>query len=367
METNDRYSRRGFMKCSVAAAAAGSLVGGTGRPVEAAEAKAQRVFPRWRGFNLTHFFTKNSDQRPHEDYFRWMRDWGFDFVRLPMSYETWTEADDWYKVRESTLAKIDRIVEWGRRYGIHVSLNFHRGPGYCVNPPAEKKSLWKDAEALEAFLWHWRLFAKRYRGIPSQRVSFDLINEPSRPDERNMTREDYVRVMKVTTEAIRAVDPQRLVIIDGLAWGRDPVPELIELGVGQSNRGYDPMEISHYKASWVRGDRFPDPVWPDTEGKAHKWDRKRLEEHYQPWVDLARKGVGVHCGECGCYNKTSHAVFLAWFRDVLDILTEHNIGFALWNFSGSFGILDSGRADVDYQDFHGHKLDSGLLALLRKY
>jgi hypothetical protein len=77
--------------------------------------------------------------------------------------------------------------------------------------------------------------------------------------------------------------------------------------------------------------------------------------------------VGVHCGECGCWNQTPHSVFLAWFGDVLDILTSHNIGYALWNFQGDFGILDSRRRDVDYQDFHGHKLDSQLLQLLQKH
>jgi len=47
--------------------------------------------PRWRGFNLLHSFTAKSDCDPQEDDFRWIADWGFDFVRLPMSYRLWTE------------------------------------------------------------------------------------------------------------------------------------------------------------------------------------------------------------------------------------------------------------------------------------
>jgi hypothetical protein len=82
---------------------------------------------------------------------------------------------------------------------------------------------------------------------------------------------------------------------------------------------------------------------------------------------LAKSGVGVHCGECGCWNKTPHEVFLAWFGDVLDILGEHKIGFALWEFVGSFGILDSGREDVNYVDWYGHKLDKKLLDLLMRH
>jgi endoglucanase len=46
---------------------------------------------------------------------------------------------------------------------------------------------------------------------------------------------------------------------------------------------------------------------------------------------------------------------------------EAGIGWALWNFRGPFGILDSERKDVQYEDFHGHKLDRKMLELLEKY
>jgi len=35
------------------------------------------------------------------------------------------------------------------------------------------------------------------------------------------------------------------------------------------------------------------------------------------------------------------------------------------SFRGSFGVLDSGRKDVAYEDFRGHKLDREMLDLLR--
>jgi hypothetical protein len=78
------------------------------------------------------------------------------------------------------------------------------------------------------------------------------------------------------------------------------------------------------------------------------------------------QGVGVHCGECGCWNKTPHNVFMAWFTDVLSILKAGNIGFAVWNFIGDFGVLDSGRTDVAYENWYGHKLDRKFLDLMRK-
>jgi endoglucanase len=80
---------------------------------------------------------------------------------------------------------------------------------------------------------------------------------------------------------------------------------------------------------------------------------------------LIHQGVGVHCGECGCFKRTPHEVFLAWFRDLLEILTGHGIGLALWNFRGAFGVLDSGRSDGAYEDWHRHILERKFLELLR--
>lgn len=329
----------------------------------------QTGLPRWRGFNLLEMFTTKSDCNFQEDDLRWMSDWGFDFVRLPMCYTLWTKGDDPYAIHEPALESIDRVVSWGEKYGIHVCMDFHRAPGYSVNRERQEPfNLWKDQEALDAFCFHWQLFAKRYKGIPNERVSFDLVNEPCSPDNPDfMTREDHERVVRATVKAIRDVDPGRLIIADGLSWGNDPLPELADLGIGQSCRAYVPMGISHYRASWVSSEGWMEPTWPGNVQNGEYWDRAKLEAHYQKWIDLAAQGVGVHCGEGGAYNQTPHGVFLAWFRDVLEILTAANIGWALWNFRGSFGVLDSGRSDVEYEDWHGHALDGKLLNLLREF
>jgi endoglucanase len=317
-------------------------------------------------------FTTRSDGEFREDDFRWIAGWGFDFVRLPMCYLLWVEDGDPFKVNEAALARVDRAVDLGRAHGLHVSLNFHRAPGYSVNRErVEPFSLWKDERALEAFCFHWETFARRYRGVPSEALSFDLVNEPPRPSPEGMTRADHERVMRAAVGAIRKVDAERLVILDGLSWGNDPSPELADLGVAQSCRAYLPMGLSHYKASWVGGERWPLPEWPGALQGDEPWDRPKLVAHYDRWAKLARPGAvklnGVHCGEGGAFNHTPHAVFLRWLRDVLEILTERGIGLALWNFRGPFGVLDSGRADVSYEDWQGHKLDRKLLDLLREF
>ena len=169
-----------------------------------------------------------------------------------MDYRLWIKDGNWEEFDEATLAEIDQAVAWGEKYGIHVCINFHRAPGYTVASPPERTSLWTDAETQRVCAEHWAMFARRYRGIPSTRLSFNLMNEPGRS-----TPKVYVAVVRKLVEAIRREDPQRLIIADGLQWGNVPVPELRDLHIAQATRGYTPMEISHYKASWVNGESFP--------------------------------------------------------------------------------------------------------------
>lgn len=380
-------TRRNFVRGSASLTAAAALArpqslwaaSPTPAPTE------RRPLPRWRGFNLTNFFQAFSRGEEgqgtiREDDLRWIRDWGFDFVRLPMDYWMWVDSDwpqtrklrpdDMMKIKESALEKVDRAVELCRKYGLHLSLNFHRAPGYCINDPArEPLSLWKDPAAEDAFVHHWDLFARRYRAVPREALSLNLVNEAPRPREGYMTRDDYARVMARATEAIRKQTPDRIVIVDGLDVGTVVASELIPLGVAQSVHAYWPAGISHYRASWVdRDGKFPMPTWPlkHPDGSIQA-DRQKLEAYFAPWGKLMQQGIGVHCGEAGCYNKTPYEVFLGWFTEVMDILKSHHIGYALWNFRGSFGILDSGRADIQYEEWHGHQLDRRLLELLRQH
>lgn len=354
-------TRREFLTRTTTAVLAGSAIpalAATQAPVSASH------LPRWRGFNLLEKFTKRNDGNPAfaEADFVMMAEWGFDFARLPMSYLCWSDSGDWLKLREEELRHIDAAVELGRRYDVHVNLNLHRAPGYCVNPPKEPLDLWKDEKALEACAYHWGHFAKRYKGIPNERLSFDLLNEP--PDITELV---YARVVTTLTEAIRKEDPQRLVIADGLRWGNSPALSLAKLGVAQSTRGYHPMQLTHYKASWVRGDGWPEPTWPLKQGdKLIDKDALR-EDRIRPFQQLQKLGVGVHVGEWGVYNRTPHQVALAFMRDYLELWQEAGWGWALWNLRGSFGILDSQREDVKYEDFRGHKLDRQMLELIRRF
>lgn len=507
-----RYGQRAALAAALAwfPLAAGLRAAPNPPPLPAA---TPEKLPRWRGFNLLEKFMQPSGNKPFaEADFRMISELGFNFVRLPMDYRLWIKNKNWEEFDESVLKEIDQAVEYGRKYGVHVCLNFHRAPGYTVARPAEARSLWTDPEARRVCALHWATFARRYKGIPNERLSFNLMNEPAGVEEKI-----YAEVARQLVEAIRKEDPNRLIISDGLEWGRKPILSLRDLRLAQATRGYTPMEISHYQASWVNSAGFPRPAWPapqsvtgilmspakpegshpliingpfdqetvvrlhvatvsaaarlvaEADGKkiwekhfqcgpgegewkkadfkpqwkiyqnlydrdytfpvpvgtrelklqvkegdwmqitelgfkpagaareealglAMDWGKKPApfrfapgapggpfldlkmkgrewlyEDGIKPWKEAQAQGIGVMVGEWGAYNKTPHEVFLRWAEDCLKNWQEAGFGWALWNFRGSFGVLDSGRGDVQYEDFQGHKLDRKLMDLLQKY
>ena len=155
--------------------------------------------PKWYGFNLLEYFSTGPDWMKYfpykndgmflEDDFRWIRDWGFNWVRLPMDYRFWTDSQDLFKIHEQKVVPIDRAIRLGEKYGIHVNVCLHRAPGFCVldtldesltgiHITREKTSVYTDSKTLDAFVYQWTYFADRYKGISSDKLSFNLVNEP---------------------------------------------------------------------------------------------------------------------------------------------------------------------------------------------
>ena len=350
-------NRRDFLRLSLATSA---LAVATASAAPASGITPAHL-PRWRGFNLLEKFVAETKKKFVETDFAWMQEWGFDFVRLPLDYRCWAKQTDWLTIDDAELKDIDEAVAFGKKYGVHVNISFHRAPGFSVNQIVkEPASLWDSEDAQAAFALHWRTFANRYKGVPNTRVSFNLVNEPDTVPE-----EKYVRAATRAIEAIRAEDPNRLIIADGLMWARLPVKSLVPLHVAQSTRGYEPMRISHYHANWIGGaDKWETPNWPLKVGD-DVFDKERLRKAFAPWKAIEEQGTGVHVGEWGAHNQTPHDVVLAWMQDCLDLWKDAGWGWALWNLRGSFGVVDSGRTDAQYEDFQGHKLDRKMLELLQ--
>lgn len=513
MKLTDLFSRNPLIALALSALLpAFPAFAATATPELSALPASAKHLPRWRGFNLLNRFDQGWSNRPFsEDDFKMISELGFNFVRIPMDYRTWIVGGDWNKLDETELKKIDEAVAWGRKYHLHVCLNFHRAPGYTVNSPKETTDLFSQAEPQAVCAKHWAAFAKRYKGIPSSELSFNLLNEPAGSDIASVA-----KVETLLAQAIWKEDPNRLVIADGYDYGNIPVTQLVPVGVAQATRGYQPFGLTHYKANWVAGsDNWAVPLWPVVKFNAYlygtdkkdltgplvfegtiakksdlvihvntvsrlanlivladgkavltkklapgegagewktsvykpEWkiyqnvydkdysapipagtkrveisvsegdwltfdrmviapsdgsapstltptgsdwgvkqgtlyldasgklaggtdalDKKFLwDKNIAPWKTLEAMGVGVMVGEWGAYNQTPHDVVLKWMKDCLENWKEAGWGWALWNFTGDFGVLDSNRSDVVYEDFHGHKLDRKMLELLQSY
>ncbi|MDI9499026.1 MAG: cellulase family glycosylhydrolase [Bacillota bacterium] len=334
----------------------------------------QSVLPRWRGFNLLGAFLCDSPGFFAERDFQLIGELGFNFVRLPMNYTFWIRNNDPFAIDEAKLGFVDDALGWARANGLHVQMNMHRAPGFSVaRDRIEPFSLWTDREAQDCFRLHWETFARRYQGVPASELSFNPINEPCDVDAAT-----HDAAVLPAVAAIHAIDPERLVILDGLDYGTVPMPGVArQTGgrVAQSCRGYNPHHFTHYLAGWTQQPAGQGvPSWPfqdpnfAADDPAGRWDRGRLFAFYRDWAELAAAtGTGVHCGEGGCYRHTPHEAVLAWLEDWLDALSVYNIGYALWNFRGPFGILDSERGDVRYEDWNGERLDRRMLSILQAH
>jgi endoglucanase len=192
----------------------------------------------WRGFNLLGFFNKDASPGAYEESdFAWIHELGFNFIRLPLDYRFFTKSLDPMTLDQMALSGIDQAVEWGGRYSIHVSLNLHRAPGYCVNRiESLPATLWTDAAMQSRFVEMWGLLGARYRGIGSDQLSFNLVNEPG-----DVPPDVYVSLMGRTIAAIRQQSPQRMILVDGLKWGSIPTTNLAGPGIVLCTRGYYPF------------------------------------------------------------------------------------------------------------------------------
>lgn len=315
---------------------------------------------RWRGVNLLDLVSWQGEgaAAPHysrED-FAMLKDFGFNFARLPLDYR--------FLKNDAGFAALDEALKFGKDFGIHVQICLHRIPGYCSEGmlPGEM-SIFEDAATLARACKIWRRLARRYKGVSNDALSFNLFNEPLYMDE-----EKYAPVARALVDAIRQEDAERFLVADGLGYGRIAPASLSDaprLGFGW--HCYDPFFVTHHKTPWNDPSGVSEtPRWPVDDRTPRSWlaDETLLSKG---WGDVLKNGVFVYAGEFGVYSETPHDVALALMEDQLRLWKELDCGWALWGLYGGFGILDSNRADVEYEDYRGHRLDRKLLDLLQRY
>jgi hypothetical protein len=75
-------------------------------------------------------------------------------------------------------------------------------------------------------------------------------------------------------------------------------------------------------------------------GRDH-WDADRIESVMKQAAEWARRrGVPLVCNEFGVYRAYSDAQDRdAWIHDVRTALEHNGIGWTMWDYSGSFGVV----------------------------
>jgi endoglucanase len=261
-----------------------------------------------------------------EEYFDFVRDAGFDFVRLPVrwfAHTTYVGYDDGgtsYLIDPEFFARVDEVIGWALDRGLAIIIDFHHYEEIMNEPH------------LERFLFIWDQIAEHYKDYPPQ-VMFELLNEPN----GNLTAPLWNLYAHYALEVIRGTNPTRDVIIGPVNWNS-------YFWVTTLDVPNDPHVIMtfHYSDSFhltyrsTDGQAWFGDIWPNNE------ERKReITRDFDLVADWAqRHDVRILLGEFGVYNKADRDSLVHWTEFVRSEAERHNFAWAYWEFGSGFGVYD---------------------------
>ncbi|MCW4468091.1 carbohydrate-binding protein [Flavobacterium sp. MFBS3-15] len=240
-----------------------------------------------------------------------LKAWGFNSVRLPMHYNLYTLPIEQEPVAgqntwlEEGFQRTDQLLEWCEQNQIYLILDMHAAPGgqgkdaniSDYNPA--KPSLWESEANKQKLIALWAKLAERYKNEPWI-GGYDLINEPNwafTGSNQNGCDENSnapLRTLYVAiTNAIRAVDTNHIIIIEGNCWGNN-------------YNGMFPLWDTNMTLSF------------------HKYWNANTVGAIQGILNLrTQHNVPLWLGESGENSNV-------WFRDAISLVESLNIGWAWW-------------------------------------
>ena len=233
-----------------------------------------------------------------------------------------------------------------------------------LHPDSEFKArLAKDDSSVQEFADFWRALAQHYSTWDAERVFFEILNEPEMSD-----RYRWYGVQAKLATAIREGAPRHTMIAAGARWSDDDelvfLEPLRDPNVIYNFHFYEPHIFTHQGATWgayfwhwVKGLHYPSSPEsaaktaagvPDAAdrlaviryGQDH-WDAARIDAEITQVAEWARqRGVPVVCNEFGVFRDyVDPRDREAWIRDVRTALEKHGMGWAMWDYSGNFGVV----------------------------
>lgn len=294
--------------------------------------------------------------------------WGMDHIRLPIDEEQmWDEQGN---PQPEAWELLNAALDWCEAAGLRVVVDLHIIRMHHFLTGKESR-LWTDPAAADEFADLWRDISGRLAGRSTDKVAYELLNEAVAADS-----EDWNRVSHHVIDALRELEPDRTLVLGSNNFNN--VMTYDELRIPNDDNlmltfhFYYPMPITHYHAGWTSTRCYAGPVkypgvaieeedfrlaeeGPDKQ-ELMSWndyfDRDRMVEHLaQPLAARKRTGFGMFCGEFGCYTEAPLEARRNWYRDILDVFDEHDLGWSHWNYKGKgFGLVDADGKPADFAD-----------------
>ncbi|MGC2539103.1 MAG: cellulase family glycosylhydrolase [Candidatus Sulfotelmatobacter sp.] len=337
---------------------------------------ASRIARLRRGINASEWFAQVYDQRGYtKDHFQsWttsedialIKSIGFDHVRLSVNPQPMMANHRPDELTADYLGYLDAAIKMILDQGLAVVIDLHPESDF-------KARLAKDDSFVQEFSDFWRALARHYSSWDAERVFFEILNEPEFPDQYR-----WYGVQAKLAAAIREGAPQQTIIAAGARWSDDDelvfIEPLRDPNVIYNFHFYDPHIFTHQGATWgtyfwhwVKGLHYPSS--PESAAKTaagvpdavdrlavirygqDHWDAVRIDAEVTQVAEWSRqRGVPVVCNEFGVYRTYADPHDReAWIHDVRSALERHGMGWAMWDYSGSFGLVSKkdGRIMVD--------------------
>jgi aryl-phospho-beta-D-glucosidase BglC (GH1 family) len=345
-----------------------------------ANAKAPLVFERAerlkRGINASEWFAQVYDKRGYtpEHFQNWttaddialIKSMGFDHVRLSVNPQPMFNLREPNKIPREYLGYLDAAVKMILDHGLAVVIDLHPESDF-------KARLAKDDEFVEQFADFWRALAQHYSTWDADRVFLEILNEPEFTD-----RYRWLGVQVKLAAAIREGAPAHTIMAAGARWSDDD--ELVfqeplhDSNIIYNFHFYDPHIFTHQGATWgayywhwLRDLKYPSTpesaervaaLVPDevdrlqvTRYGRENWNATRIDAEMKQASEWARRrGVPLVCNEFGVYRDYSDPQDrAAWLHDARTAFEHNGIGWTMWDYSGSFGVVTKkdGKAVAD--------------------
>jgi len=229
------------------------------------------------------------------------------------------------------------VVAWCLKHGLFVVINTQ--PPQWRRDPAQ---FWKSEAMQKKYAEAWVEIARHYAAKgAAARVAYDLFNEPHGPGSA----ENWPRVARELTRAIRGVDRVHPVVVEPAAWGNSVGFKSFEPtgdeGTVYSFHFYAPFDFTHQRAKGgtlkatpdqTKAMKYPGVITPWWEGaKGELWNRERIREEIAPALEFRRKhNVVLWLGEFGVTRWANGA--REWLRDCLETWEAGRIGWCYYSY-----------------------------------